>query len=321
MAEQPFRIGHLVVETPMANAGGVVKTVEDTEKMALAGGGWIEDGSHCLEERLGNAFNPETGLYDRVVYHHNPETGETNNSLGMPGKGMDVVEKEIPAKAEAAHKAGDFYKPLVVNVAPVTTDPVPETLELVTRAYEARADAVLLNAGCPNVITDDGGREENLSHNAEALELVLGGLKAVTDKYHKIFIRISPMDSIAKMTEITQVIRRSGVVSAVFVPNTWPNRPVDEQGRPLLDVPDGIGGKSGPITAREAVTQTAWVKHGLNGSGIDIVSSGGITTGKELAFRLAANGAAAGAGTTFFYESGDWKHDVDKLLWDLYDNL
>ncbi|MGI9027963.1 MAG: hypothetical protein ACR2FM_03955 [Candidatus Saccharimonadales bacterium] len=308
-----FRIGHLEVDSPYGNAGGVIKGVHELGVMAQTGVGWMEPGSFTLEKRIGNSPDGE------VVYLHDPVTGETYNSLGMPNKGMDVVETEIPEMAVIAHAAG---KQLVVNVAPVSDNPVAESVELVTRAYEAGADAVLLNAGCPNVVTADGGRHEILSHNAGALLLVLEGLKAVTEKFHPVFIRTSPLDSISKVHAIAEAIKASRAVSAVFPPNTWPgHRPLDEAGNPILEIPGGMGGKSGPATSPEAAEQTAWMKYCLFATNIDVVSSGGITTGKELAHRMNVNRASAGAGTTFFYESGDWKHDVDKLLWEFSESL
>jgi dihydroorotate dehydrogenase len=310
-----YRIGHLEVDSPFGNAGGVVKHVEDVEKMAHTGVGWIEAGSYTLEPRAGNGANGE------VVYYHNPESGETYNSLGMPNKGMDVVEAEIPAMVEAAHA---FDKPLVVNVAPVTEDPAKESVELVTRAYEAGADAVLLNAGCPNVVSPDGGRHELLSRNERALDNTVSALLPVVEKFNKIFVRISPVESEQDAMIIAEVLDFSRSVSAIYTPNTWPGcRPVDGGGEPILEVPGGMGGMSGPATAETARQQTEWIA--LN-SLLSVVSSGGINDGQELSRRLrsplartSGHLATAGAGTTFFYESGDWEHDVDKLLWEFQD--
>lgn len=302
-----YKIGHLEVDSPWGNAGGVVKHPEDVEVMARTGVGWIEAGSYTLEPRAGNGANGET------VYYHNAATGETFNSLGMPNKGIDVVAREIPKMKEVANAHG---KPLVVNVAPVTNDPVREASELVFRALDAKADAVLLNAGCPNVITPSGGRKELLSRNPEALDAVLNGLKHFVNKYRKpLFLRTSPIESPNQLAQITRVIADSGIVRAVFTPNTWPGyKPVDENGEPILEVEGNIGGKSGPATAPDAATQTIRMKAALHKKEISVVSSGGITTGKALKRRLQYFLADAGAGTTFFYESGDWKEDTDRLL-------
>ena len=68
--------------------------------------------------------------------------------------------------------------------------------------------------------------------------------------------------------------------------------------------------------AHFAAEQTHWAANALHDSGIDVVSSGGIMTSRELKRRLDL-GAVAGAGTTFFYQSPDWRYDTDRLLFKL----
>lgn len=316
------RIGHLVVESPFGNAGGVVKTVEDVEAMAKAGVGWVEAGSYTLEPRRGNAWNEETGQYDKRVYCHNPDTGETFNSFGMPNKGMDEVARDMPEMVRTAHA---FGKPLVVNVAPVSEAPVEESVELVRRAYEAGADAVLLNAGCPNVVTAGGGRKEILSHNPRRLYEVLeaiGSIAGTHALFPKVFVRTSPVDSQEQALQVVRAMEAANNVGAVFTPNTWPNHvPLAPDGTRILDVPGGAGGLSGPATKDAAREQTYWF---ALQSLFNVVSSGGIDNGYELHSRLyvpgqrvlgrAVHAAVAGAGTTLFYESEDWQESVDKLL-------
>lgn len=323
MGDVDYRIGHLELVSPWGNAGGVVKTVEDVEKMARTGVGFIEDGSQTLERRLGNQRDaktgelipdPDTGQPIRV-YFHDPVSGETFNSLGMPGKGMDVVEKEIPEKVRICQAYGKKY---IQNVAPVTSNPVEETLELVTRSYEAGAHAVLVNAGCPNVITPDGSRHEKLSKNPDAFKKVLIGLRPIVEKFFPVFVRISPQDSFVDMIQLVRAVSESGTVSAIFVPNTFDVQlPLDENGKPVLGVKGGTGGKSGPATAREAAIQTEWLIKLLHGSNIDVVSSGGIMDARGLKRQLSL-GAVAGAGTTFYYEATrGWEEETDRLLHDL----
>lgn len=307
MIEFNGRIGHLEnIESPWGNAGGVVKTIEDVEKMAHTGVGWVEAGSFTLEPRVGNSPNGET------VYCHNPETGETFNSLGMPNKGMDIIEIEIPEMARIAHAQN---KPLVVNVAPVSENPSTESVELVRRAYAAGADAVLLNAGCPNVVTMDGGRHELLSRSPDNLARVLFDIGSVIDK--PIFLRISPQVSSANMSRVISAIRLSKAVSAVSAPNTWPNhKPLTGYGEEILQVSGGIGGKSGPAMEHEAMKETNWAVRHAQGE-VDIISSSSIMSARSLQRRLSL-GAVAGAGTTFFYEPvNGWQEDVDRMLTEL----
>jgi len=310
VAEFAGQIGHLDdIESPWGPAGGVVRTIEEVAAMARTGAGWIEAGSYTLLARIGNGPNGE------VVYYHDFDSGETFNALGMPNRGMDVVETEIPEMVRIAHAHGN--KKLVVNVAPVSEHPSGEAVQLASRAYAAGADAVLLNTGCPNVIKEGGERHQILSYSLPELRLTLDALKGVAERYRPIFVRLSPYSSVTQMTLAMQAVRESGVVSAVFMPNTWPDeRPATGQGEQILEVPGGLGGLSGPAMAIPAAEQTQWAVEALWRSKIDVVSSSGIVTGKELERRLVL-GAVAGAGTTFYYESPDWQGDTDRLLHEL----
>ena len=307
------RIGHLEgIESPWGNAGGVVKTVEDVEQMAHTGVGWIEAGSYTLESRVGNSPNGET------VYWHDEEAGATYNSLGMPNKGMDKVEQDIPEMAAIAHT---HNKKLVVNVAPVQSMPttVIETRELVSRAQTAGADAVLVNAGCPNVVTEDGGRHELLSRDPASLLIILAELGHMgLTQNSPIFLRTSPLETLEQTRAVADSIKSSLAVSAVFTPNTWPgHKPLDNNGEPILEVPNNIGGMSGPYMAAPAQRELVRMLKFLKDTDIDVVRSSGISNADEL-HRALGVGAVGGSGTTFFYESqSGWAEDTDRLLSDL----
>lgn len=295
------KLGHLTIESPWGNAGGVAKSPEELEIMGRTGVGWVEGGSYTINPREGNAPNGE------IVYRHDLESEITFNSPGMPNKGLDVVISQIPDMKAA------IPKPVVINVAPVSEDPVSESFELITRVFEAGADAVLLNAGCPNVVLEDGERHELLSRNPYALSNVLSELKPVVQKFKPIFIRTSPLENLNQAKQIYQVIVNSGIVSAVFTSNAWPTSPDESK----LEAPTNVGGKSGPGMSDEASIQTLWAVNEFRGTKIDVVSSIGIATGRELARRLGL-GAVAGAGTTLYYQSAErgisWSESTDKIL-------
>ncbi len=308
-------VGHLEgVESPLANAGGVVRTTEDVEHIANTGVGWIEKGSDTLEGRLGNGWNQATQQRDKKDWDYNPETGSMHNSLGMPGKGMEAVEKEVPEMASIAHA---HKKHLALNVAPVSPHPAEESLELIRRAYAAGADTVILNAGCSNVYGEDGNPHEILSRSPVDFSRALLYL-GESGLPKPIWVRISPQDSPEDMSAIAKPLRDSGIVSAVLTPNTWTvPMPITADGKPLLEVDVPRVGKSGSAMSKSAMLQTAWAISSLKGSKIDVICSSGIMNAAEMRAALGA-GAVAGAGTTFFYVSQNgWQEDVDKLLRDL----
>jgi dihydroorotate dehydrogenase len=329
LSEFNLSIGSLEhLESPFGNAGGVVKRLEDVERMAKTGVGWIEAGSYTLEQRLGNEYDTNGDLIiDEktgnaiLVYYHDPETGQTFNSLGMPNKGIDKVYKEIPEMSQIAHA---HNKALVVNVAPVSAAPADETRTLVALAFEAGADEVIVNGGCPNVVLEDGTRKEILSTNPEALRKVLCGLKPVVERFKPVWLRISSQYNYDSAKKVFRVIESSGMVSTVLDPNTFPGKgPLDNDGQPILGVANNIVGKSGPATSGDSLKQVKMARDILNGSKIDLVASGGIMDNENIGVIAAEQmkrcmdlGAVGVAGTTFFYENPDWREATHKLLSD-----
>lgn len=326
MSEVNWQLGHLNhLGSPWGNAGGVVKSVEDVERMAKTGVGWIEAGSYCMEERFGNDRDKETGEFiidpdtgnPIVVYYHDPGTGESYNSLGMPGKGIDKVEQEIPEMIEIAHR---HYKKLIVNVAPVSNDPTTESFELVTRAFEAKADGVILNGGCPNVWDEDGDIHEILSTNPAALARVLLGLRPVVERFMPIYLRLSPLPTYDQTKTVLRIVEASKAVSVVFIPNSFNQKIPFKNGKKVLGIEGDTAGKTGPATAEDTYRQAVWAKEILRGSKVGIVRSGGIANweahgikASEELRRTLSLGALA-AGTTFYYESVDWPEDTHRLL-------
>lgn len=215
------------------------------------------------------------------------------------------------AKIARAHK-----KSLVVNVAPVSNEPAGESVELIRRAYDAGADKVLLNAGCPNVLTEDGGRHELLSRSPTEFLRTLYAVKKSNVK--PVWVRISPQESYARTRLICGAVVASSCVDVIVTPNTWPGHvPLDIEGRPILQVSGHAGGKSGPAVSQEAAQETTWAAMSLRNSAVEVISSSGIINAEELLTRLKI-GAVAAAGTTFYYESQNgWAEDTGRLLSDL----
>lgn len=312
MSEHSARIGHLDVNVLWGNAGGVVRSLEEVDAMTNTLAGWVEAGSYTLDPRTGNEIDPVDGS-SRKIYNHDIESGVTANSLGMPNRGFDEVVKDIPQMVKLASDRG---KGLIINVAPVTDNPGPETLELVRRAYEAGSPAVLVNLGCPNVLDISGERHEILCYNSHAMFKVLASLRSLTETYPKVFVRTSPYDSYDKAKIAYRSIENSRTVSAVWAPNTWPIQPSESS---PLEV--GGGGWSGPSKAEAALEQVGMATAILSGTGIDVVLSSGVGNYKERRAALTieqalALGAVAAAGTTFYAELsiGQWEDATYKLL-------
>lgn len=313
------------MESPLLNGGGVVKSVEDVRRLSRTGVGAILGGSFTLEPRPGNGPNGE------VVYYHDSEAGVTTNSLGMPNKGLRAVARELPEMIAIAHDGG---KPFVLNLAPVSTDPVAEVIEMahiLDRAHVSGIDAIELNASCPNVVTEDGGRHSILSHNPEQLTEVLLELSDVNANefpFGDLWVRVSPFESRGRQTarQLAHALYFAGV-DAVSAFNTFPGgRPLDASGQQILQVPGGIGGQSGPGMMGSAEAHMHLLAEERDtlqqryGHSFEIVGSNGVYDALSMKRRLDM-GASAVSATTLFYESVDWKRAVDKVLRDYVELL
>ncbi len=307
MSEFYTHIGHLYgINSPWANAGGPVKTIEQVDAMARTEAGWVEIGSITPESR------PDLSLEGQLTYIHDPNQGTTFNKFEMPGSGFGAFINDLPEMLDVAH---GHRKHLIVNVAPTGADPIQETVEMVDEVYVHNADAVLVNPDCPNLGADEGGVKEQFSNNPEQLRNLLESIRGLNN-LRPIFLRIAPPENRAGMGRICEVVRHSGVVSALFVSNSWPIQSSDIKEEPRLEKWSGLGGKSGPAMAFRSANVTKWAVDGLQGSGIDVVRSCGVAEFAEIDRSLRI-GAVAAAGSTFYFEAGppeNWEEATDKLL-------
>lgn len=302
------------MESPLMNAGGLVKSVKDVRLMAETPVGAVLAGSYTLEPRVGNSPNGEQ------VYYHDGITGITYNALGMPNKGLREVAKELPEMIKIAHDNG---KPFILNLAPVSTDPLSEIVEMGKVLEEAgidNLDGIELNASCPNVVTADGGRHSLLSHSPGLLQQVafeLSDIGANEVPFGTLLVRISPLLAEEDARKLVISLQQSGVNVISAFNGFGGGTPLDEQGNPRLQVPGGIGGKSGSGMSSQAEKQTAWLVAARNDTkaNLEIIGSNGVTNAETMKRRLDLGVAAVGA-TTLFWESRRWGEAASKLLED-----
>ncbi len=308
-----MKIGEYQLESPLINAGGLVKTVEDARQMAATGVGAVLAGSFTLDPRIGNSPNGE------VVYYHDPASSITYNSLGMPNKGMETVAKDLRDMIKIAH---DFGKPFILNFAPVSDNPIAEVItmsEILARANIENLDGLELNASCPNVVTGNGGRHELLSHHPEFMADVLMELRDISANevpFGSLLVRISPFRSADDAKEMARVLQARDGVDAVSAFNTLPGgRPLDAAGTEILQVPGGLGGMSGPGMCDEMERQTVWLvdaRSEVNGT-FEIIGSNGIHDAQSIQRRLNL-GVSAVSATTLFWEAQNWGNAANEPL-------
>lgn len=307
-----MHIGEYELESPLMNAGGLVRTVHDVRLMARTAVGAVLAGSYTLEPRAGN------GGPDAVLYYHDAGTGITYNALGLPNPGMEYVATWINEMINTAH---DHGKPFILNFAPVTADPAKEVTamtQLLVRSRIEELDGLELNASCPNVLAKGGTRHELLCHNFSALGDTLFSMDEAA-RYElavgSLIVRVSPFRNKAEAAGLVKVVKETGT-DAVAAFNTFPDGvPHDAQGRQILEVPGGAGGRSGPGMRPRAESHTMWLNEARARAGavFDIIGSNGIASGEAIRHRLSL-GTAAVSATTIFYEAESWADAADGLL-------
>lgn len=298
------RLAHLEIESPIFNAGGLVRDAHAMEKICKTGAGLAELGSYTKYARF---FDDQQSRND---YHFNSETQIASNAVRMPNPGKEGLRKIFPQILDIAREAG---KPLILNMALVSDNPADEAAEMASFGYEIGADAVLINPACPSL-----DKQNSLSYSFDELRLVLEALRPIAAKHQPVFWRPDPA---TKYEDVRQMIRtmddvgrNQQVVGALFMTNTW--RLTDEE-RKAIGFGPGLGGKSGPGMKKPARHQLAWARSAMLGSlkhNYDVVSSIGVDSGKEVYFRTELLGAAACAITSSLYPVKNWNEVVDKMI-------
>lgn len=328
MTSPEYKLNEADIDSPLINAAGSINgtssenILREVDILAATGIGAITVGSFTVPRQEGNVVT-----YGEPVYYHDSENGLTYNSMGLPNIGLDEAVKlahEITRHADAGGKRTIFsVSPTIPNEE--IGGPSQQAAELAYRFFdEAVVEFVELNVSCPNIVTADGNRKPMLGYDPEGMEELVNTLRTRIGRPSGGFgIKVPPYlsdDQKALMPNVAQTILDSGLFCFVTTSNTNPNQvPTNCKGEPILTVPGGAGGMSGPSTKEVGREQlTLW--KGLVGDRLEIISTLGVDSGEELALRRQLGAVAAG-GVTFLWESQDWGATVTKVLSDFADAI
>jgi dihydroorotate dehydrogenase len=291
------------IEVPFGPAAGVVngpnlellaERVKDCLRSPVSAGKF---GSITWEGGPGNE-----GDYG-VVYYHNPVTGQTVNSMGLPNVGFHVAVREYPELRKFAEALG---KPLVPSLSPGKgEDPVMVLPRMAEGFAEAGAPAIEINYSCPNKITGEGAREPILAYDVEQMAEIDGEIVRVVGTGVAVIRKLAPYVGEKKL-----LIPKVGELYAQAGGDVWLNlsntiggqRIPNEMGDPALKVPDNMGGMSGPYTAEMARDQLIRFKKILP-AGIGVISCNGVIDGSEVFHRTDELRADLTEGATVYFEN------------------
>jgi dihydroorotate dehydrogenase len=308
--------------SPLLNAAGSINgvnaelIVRDVDTLTQTGIGAITLGSFTVQPQAGNEVK-----YGLPIYHHDVMTGRTYNSMGLPNIGVDEAVRLAPLVVNRAH---DQEKVVIYSGSPTNApeecgSSVDQAVRLAYRFLSTDADLAELNVSCPNVVTESGDRKPIMGYDLESMaELVERLYDEVGDTGRlglKLPPYLSPEDELL-IPELARIIHGKRVFRFLTTSNTIPNQvALNNDNQPILAVPEGKGGMSGPATKEVGREQLVlWRQH----TDLEIVSTLGVDSGREVKHRLDLGAVAAG-GVTFLWQSSKWKDAVTKMLTELAD--
>lgn len=308
------------IETPLVNAAGSIndageeRILQEVDLLASTAIGAITVGSFTVPEQAGNEAR-----FGGPVYYHDARTGATYNSIGLPNIGLAAAVRLMPEIVTRTHARG---KPVIASVSPTLAnaeigDTFEQAVRLVDKLQETDVDFIEFNSSCPNVVTEDGGRKPLLGYDLEGMERLVIDLKRITGTHNaRLGIKLPPYlsrEEIQLIPALASLFKAYPVFAFLVTANTVPQHTArDSEGQPILRVPGGVGGMSGPATREIGRQQLQlWVSHASNE--MEIISTLGMDSGRELAVRLRLGASAAG-GVTFLWESGHWGRAVTEVI-------
>jgi dihydroorotate dehydrogenase (NAD+) catalytic subunit len=257
-------ISGLRLRNPLMNAAGVLGMSPPILKRVYdSGAGAVISKSIGPEPRRGHA-NPTLVRVDCGVL----------NAMGLPNPGVEYYVDEIR----------EIKKMGVPIVASFFGGSVQEFADVAYQLSRAGADALELNASCPNVAEELG----MLAADAGNVEKVTAAVKDETKL--PVFVKLSP-----NVTNIKSIAAAAewGGADAITAVNTLKGMAIDvNMKRPILA--NITGGLSGPAVKPVALRCVFEVAQAVN---IPIIGCGGVTTETDAVEYFLAGASAVEIGT------------------------
>jgi dihydroorotate dehydrogenase (NAD+) catalytic subunit len=314
-----FQLAGHELESPLVNAAGSINGVSvegilrEVNDLTQTGIGAITVGSFTVPPQAGNEAR-----FGAPVYYYDAETRTTYNSMGLPNIGIEAAVRVSPALTARAHERGKIviYSGSPTH-APEHGNSIDQAARLAYDLLETDADLVEVNVSCPNIVTSSNSGTPILGYDLESMEALLTRLEAEVGNTGRLGLKLPPYLSTEGrllVPQLAALIQRRHVFRFLVTSNTIPNQiPHHAGGRPILAVPEGKGGMSGPSTKEVGREQLVlWRQH----TDLDMISTLGVDSGKELNHRLHLGANAAG-GVTFLWQSTNWKATITKMLIEL----
>lgn len=256
-------VGGLRLRNPIGLAAGFDKTCRHLDALAALGFGSVVGGTITRHPRKGNP-KPRIARSRR--------SASLTNAMGLPNPG---AEEAARALARARH-----VSPIVVSVADEDLGDAVATFELVA----PHADAVELNASCPNV---SWGRDRD---NEAHLRELVSALRTRSDR--PLFVKLPPFST---ATEREVVLALASIATEAGADGL-----VASNTRPVEDARLAVG--RGGLSGRALWARTPEIVAEVGrATGRPVIACGGVTTAEDVAVVLEAGASAVQIYTAFVY--------------------
>lgn len=228
--------------------------------------------------------------YKEHAGHRNPVIVATEhymlNAVGLPDAGIEKTRVELPRILK------ESPSPVIVSIVERSITDFEKVAEEVAKL---KPPLIEVNISCPNV-DDEFGKPFSCSV-VEAGKVT----RAVKKRVGKIPIIIKLSPNVTNIVEIAKSVADSGADGICAINTLGPGLMIDiEMCAPVLS--NGVGGISGPAIKPLAVRCVYDI---YRATGLPIIGTGGVTTGRDAVEMMMAGATLIGVGTAVHYRGID----------------
>jgi dihydroorotate dehydrogenase (fumarate) len=286
---------------PLINASGCMcATKQMLDELYTGVSGAIITKSATLQPRAGN---PEPR------YWESPDSQYTINSMGLPNCGLKYYLDYYRNQGTISNCKTRF-----VSISGMTLDENKALVDMIFddhEQYYKYIDAIEINLSCPNIIG-----HQQLAYDFSELAIYLGILIPYIREYYnqmsplqpvKLGLKLPPYFEFAQFDAITNILTPfADSIHFIHSINSVPNGLVIdvETESPVIKPKSGFGGLGGTIIKPIALANvrafyTRFHEKGLN---IDIIGSGGVSTGTDVFEFILAGAEMVSVGSQLMME-------------------
>jgi dihydroorotate dehydrogenase len=287
--------------SPLGVAAGLDKNGEWFTALGAIGFGFAELGTVTPRAQAGN----DKPRIARVL----ADEGLVNR-MGFPNLGADALAARLASRhiSVPGGRAADMR--LGINLGKNRDTPLERAAEdyaAGARVLGALADYVVINVSSPNT---PGLRA---LESVEALRPIIDAVCAELPAGKPLLVKISPDLADADVDAVAELAVSSGLAGVIATNTTVEREVLSGEGRAAVASFDG-GGVSGPPLAPRSLEVLARLYSGLRGSGVIVISVGGITTADDVWQRILAGATLVQAYTGFIYGGPGWPAQINREL-------